>query len=86
MTEGSYLLLEPGMAVLGRDGYLGVINEVVADEMLDIFRGFVLSADGGHRDEMFVPAQYLAAVSGHTATVDLSKAEVMRLEPMASLK
>ena len=80
MQQGSYLLLEEGMAVQGRDGYLGTITEVVADEMADIFRGFMMSAEARPGEDVFVPADLVLNVLGHTAEVDLVRAEMARLE------
>lgn len=85
MQQGSYLLLEEGMAVQGRDGYLGAITEVIADEMADIFRGFMMSAEARPGDDVFVPADLVLSVFGHTVDVDLVRADMQRLESRRAL-
>jgi uncharacterized protein YrrD len=83
MERGSYLLLEPGMRVRGRDGDLGTVAEVVADENADIFRGFTLSS-GIFSANVFVPGERVTAVEGNVVTVDLDHAEAKRLTPPSS--
>ena len=75
METGSYLLIERGMPVLGIDGDLGTVSEVVADVNVDVFRGIVLEHGlfaGAHG---FIPADKVLRVEQNKVYVGLSKAE-----------
>ena len=82
MTRGSYLLIEPGMTVQGTDGEaLGTVEELVADENADIFRGIVLGlhatfSSGG---AVFVPGEHITAVEAETVFTDLSRESAAQL-------
>lgn len=82
MERGSYMLIEPGMRVVGADAELGTVAEVVADTNADIFRGFTLSL-GLFRADVFVPGDRVKAVEDNTVTVDLTREEAARLTPPA---
>src|SRR5262249_18384792 len=43
MEQGSYLQITAGMRVVGADGTLGVVSEVIADPSVDVFRGIMMS-------------------------------------------
>lgn len=75
------MLLEPGMPVHGQDGELGTVDEVVADENADIFRGFTLSV-GLFSANVLVPQDKIVAVTKDGVTVSLTRDEVERLRPV----
>jgi hypothetical protein len=82
VEKGSYLLLEPGMTVRGRDGDLGTVAAVLADESMDIFRGISVARGFlGLGASVFVPGERVTAVEGDVVTVDLSAEEAKRLPP-----
>ena len=86
MEQGSYLLLQPGMTVLGRDNtQLGTVIEVVADEGADIFRGLVLSL-GLRAAHVFVRGEHVTAVVGNTAQTDLSPNELGTMKKVTALQ
>jgi sporulation protein YlmC with PRC-barrel domain len=83
MTRGSYLLIEPGMIVHGADGNtIGTVEELVADENADIFRGIVLNRANGFlsQDIVFVPGEHVTAVEGQTVSTDLTDKIVAQLK------
>jgi hypothetical protein len=85
MEQGSYMLLTPGMEVRGADGEdLGFIVEVAADEVADIFRGFVLAPNRASHS-VFVPAERLTAVIRSIATVRLTRDDLALLEPASGV-
>jgi hypothetical protein len=82
----SYLTLEPGTAVLARDGAeLGAVEHVMADEETDIFDGLILDTSvlpGGNR---FVDASRIDEIYERGVVLDLDPAEAERLpEPTAN--
>ena len=84
MEQGSYMLLEPGMAVRGLDGDdLGSVVEVVADEATDIFRGVVVSPPGLLSGGIFVPGEHVTSVIGDIATMDLDREALTHLQSVS---
>ena len=75
METGSYLLIERGMPVLGIDGDLGTVSEVVADVNVDVFRGIVLAYGLFAGKHGFIPADKVLRVEQNKVYVGLSKAE-----------
>jgi len=71
----SYLTLEPGTPVFGRDGAeAGRVAHVLADPDADIFDGLVIDArGGGHR---FVDAPEVARIEARGVTLTLDAAAV----------
>lgn len=87
MTRGSYLLIEPGMTVQGIDGSsIGTVNELIADENADIFRGIVATLSGtSSRDQaVFVPGEHITAVEGQVVFTDLNPDSASQLEAIDS--
>lgn len=87
MTHGSYLLIEPGMAVYSAtDAVIGTVRELVADENADIFRGIVLtlvSAASG-RETVFVPGEHITAVEPQKVLTDLTENSTAQLDVVDS--
>ncbi len=81
MEQGSYLLIERGMAVKGTDGELGTVSELVADPEVDVFRGILVSHGLLLPKQLFIPAAYVVQVAERTVQVNLSKAEADALTP-----
>ena len=81
MEQGSYMLINPGMAVYGTDGHLGSVSEVVADAGVDVFRGIVVSHGLLAAHRAFVPAEYVVSVVDDKVNVSLSRQEFDRLPP-----
>ena len=75
METGSYLLIERGMPVMGTDGELGTVSEVVADVNVDVFRGIVLAYGLFAGKHGFIPADKVLRVEQNKVYVGLSKAE-----------
>jgi hypothetical protein len=71
MKEGSYFAIRPGMAVIGDEGRIGSVSEVVGDTTVDIFRGIVVS-HGLTSQHAFVDQAHVVAVVGDEVQVDLS--------------
>ena len=83
MTSGdpvSWLLIEPGWQVVGREGDgLGRVDELVGDTGKDIFSGLtVLTGVLGKR--RFVPAERVRTISEGRVEVDVSKDELHGLD------
>ena len=75
METGSYLLIERGMPVVGIDGDLGTVFEVVADVSVDVFRGIVLAHGLFAGTHGFVSADKVLRVEQNKVYVGLSKTE-----------
>lgn len=83
MERGSYLLIQPGMTVQGReDEALGTVAEVVADPNADIFRGLTLST-GLFSADVFVPGERVTSVAEDIVTLNLDREELERLRAVA---
>jgi len=81
MEQGSYLLIKPGMAVLGSDGHLGTVKDVVADIGADVFRGITVSHGLLNMKHDFVAADDVVSVDQDNVRIGLSKSD---LENIAS--
>ncbi len=67
----SWLLIEPGWAVVGRDGdELGKIVEVVGDSDKDIFNGLSVS-HGLLRSKVYVPSELVGTITEGQVELDL---------------
>lgn len=86
MTQGSYLLLEPGMKVRGADGAdLGHIVDVASDESADIFRGIVVATGLFDRHSVFVPGEHVISVIADIVSLDLNRDDLAALEPASGV-
>ena len=83
MTAGdpvSWLMIEPGWHVIGRDGAeLGKVHEVVGDSGTDIFNGLAVSP-GLLRASRYVPAERVRGIFDGRVELDVSVDEFERLE------
>lgn len=69
----SWLVVEKGWSVVGRDGAeLGSIDEVVGDSGKDIFNGLAVSP-GLLRSPRYVPAERVTAITEGCVEVDLDQ-------------
>jgi uncharacterized protein YrrD len=84
MEEGSYLLIDRGMAVRGTDGDLGTVEQVVADVNADIFRGILISAGILPPRQRFLTAEHVVSVANGAVHVDLSRREAEALPESAA--
>ena len=84
MKEGSYMLIRPGMNVVGPEGRAGSVSEVVADSAVDVFRGIVV-AHGLMGRRAFVDQSHVVAVVDDTVEIDLTPAEVGALPEAATV-
>ena len=76
----SWLVIEKGWAVVGRDGSaLGSIHEVVGDTSGDIFNGLAVSP-GLLRSPRYVPSERVGTIVEGTVEVDLDQDEFDRLD------
>ena len=67
----SWLMIEPGWAVVGRDGgELGKVAEVVGDSASDIFNGLSV-AHGLLRSKRYVPAERVGTIIEGRVELDL---------------
>jgi len=82
MEQGSYMLIEPGMAVHGVDGHLGTVSEVVADAGVDVFRGLVVAHGLILTRKALVPGDAVLTVANDVVTVTLTKAQFDALPPL----
>jgi len=74
MEQGSYMLIEPGMAVHGVDGHVGTVSEVVADTGVDVFRGLVVAHGMILTHKALVPAEAVVSVANDIVTISMTKA------------
>jgi uncharacterized protein YrrD len=82
MKEGSYLEIEPGMPVVGRDGkHLGVVEEVLEDEGSGIFVGLVIKAGHLFGRPMLLHGEHIERLHEGVVSVDATAEE---LEPYVS--
>jgi uncharacterized protein YrrD len=82
MTERpvSWLLLEKGRPVVGREGEeLGQVAEVLGDEQRDIFDGLTVRT-GLLGSSRYVPAEHVAAITTERVELDLTAAELEALD------
>jgi hypothetical protein len=79
MDPVSWLVIEPGWDVVGRDGEeLGTVHEVIGDSGKDIFNGLAVSP-GLLRSSKYVPAERVATIVDGRVELDLSVEEFERL-------
>lgn len=76
----SWLMIEKGWAVVGRDGSeLGSIHEVVGDTGEDIFNGLAVSP-GLLRSARYVPSERVGTITEGRVELDLDHDEFDRLD------
>ena len=76
----SWLVIESGWKVVGRDGEeLGTVHEVVGDTGKDIFNGLAVSP-GLLRGSRYVPAERVAQIVDGRVELDLSAEDFDRLD------
>ena len=75
----SWFLIEKGWTVVGRDGELGSVHEVVGDSGKDIFNGLSITP-GLLRTAKYVPAERVGTITEGRIEVDLSADEFDRLD------
>lgn len=79
MERGSYMLISPGMPVVGTDGSIGSVAEVVADEGVDVFRGIVVTHGMLAPKRVFVAGDEITGVTDREVDVRISRADFDRL-------
>jgi hypothetical protein len=78
----SWLVVEWGWEVVGRDGrQVGHVERVLGDETHDIFHGLAV-ATGLTGPARHVTADHVEGIVERRVTIDLTKDEVMRLDPV----
>ena len=76
----SWLLVERGWKVVGRDGKeIGRVEDVLGDEEKDIFDGLAV-ATGLLGKPRYVPSERVSSIVEGRVTVDLAKSDVDRLD------
>jgi ribosomal 30S subunit maturation factor RimM len=76
----SWLVVEPGWAVVGRDGAeVGKVEEIIGDSGEDIFNGLSVSS-GLLAKPKYVPAERVTEIVEGEVRLDLSAEEIERLE------
>jgi uncharacterized protein YrrD len=76
----SWLLVERGWTVVGRDGKeIGRVEQVLGDEQRDIFDGLAV-ATGLLGKPRYVPAERVSSIVEGCITVDLAKSDVDQLD------
>jgi hypothetical protein len=76
----SWLVIEHGWQVVGRDGEeLGTVHEVIGDTGVDIFHGLAVST-GVLRSSKYVPAERVRAIYEGRVELDLTAEEFERLD------
>lgn len=76
----SWLLIEKGWRVVGRDGGdLGSVDAVVGDTGQDIFNGLAVSP-GFLRHARYVPAERVTSITERRVVVDLDESAFGRLD------
>ena len=82
MTDGtpvSWLVIEQGWTVVGRDGdELGHVDEIVGDSGADIFNGLSISTGLLHGPR-YVPSERVSLITEGRVQLDLSQDEFERL-------
>ena len=79
MERGSYMLISPGMPVVGVDGTIGSVAEVVADSGMDVFRGIVVSHGMISPKRVFIMSDDITSVTDTEVDVRLSIADFERM-------
>jgi hypothetical protein len=76
----SWLMLEPGYSVVGADGEeLGNIDEVLGDQVADIFDGLSV-ATGLLGKPKYVAAELVASIDTEAVRLTIGKDELERLD------
>jgi hypothetical protein len=76
----SWLLIEKGWTVLSADGQeVGRVSEVTGDDRADIFDGLAFRPHS-MRHARYVPAERVGSITQGTVTLNLSTAEIERLD------
>jgi hypothetical protein len=76
----SWLVIERGWTVVGSDGEeVGQVEELVGDTGKDIFNGLTVST-GLLGAAKYVPSERVAEITDERVVLDISAAEVERLE------
>jgi hypothetical protein len=76
----SWLLIEPGWAVVAADGsHVGYVQEVVGDDSVDIFDGLALSTSL-FDDLKYVPAEKVGRIFDRRVELLVSSNDVQQLE------
>jgi len=79
----SWLVVEWGWEVVGPDGkQVGHVERVLGDETHDIFHGLAV-ATGLMGPARQVTAEHVVSIVERRITIDLTKDEVERLDPVA---
>jgi uncharacterized protein YrrD len=79
MERGSYMLIQPGMPVVGPDGNLGSVIEVIADVDVDVFRGIILSHGLLFTRRAFISADAIVQVTESEVDVSVSRTDLNRM-------
>jgi hypothetical protein len=76
MREGSYLEIQPGMRVVGRDGEtIGGVREVIVDKGSDIFVGLAVRPNL-FTHELLVPGERVERLRDGVVRVDAVESEL----------
>jgi hypothetical protein len=76
----SWLVVEPGWAVVGSDGTeVGKVEEIIGDSGEDIFNGLSVSS-GLLAKPKYVPAERVTEIVEGEVRLDLSAEQIERLE------
>jgi uncharacterized protein YrrD len=79
----SWMLIEPGWRVVGRDGEeLGSVHEVVGDENVDIFTGLTIH-HGLLKPPRYVPSERVAEIVEGRVVLDVGEDELESLDEQA---
>ena len=79
MEKGSYLLIKRGMHVVGEDGAIGTVSDVIADYESDVFRGIVVSHGLILPKQGFVSADSVVRVDNDAVQVSVTKQQADHL-------
>jgi hypothetical protein len=80
----SWLVLEPGHAVVTADGEkLGTVKEVLGDTEADIFDGLRLTAGSLGMDETYVPAELVESIDTEAVRLTIPADESNRLDRLS---
>jgi uncharacterized protein YrrD len=84
MEQGSYLLIENGMAVRGTDAEIGSVAQVIADPGMDVFRGLIITHGHLLPRQGFLSAEQIISVIDGVVHVSLTRTEAENLPPPAA--
>ena len=78
----SWLVIEPGWTVVGRDGHdIGKVESVIGDAQRDIFDGLAVATKLIGRPR-YIPSERVGEIVDGRIQVDLSHEDVDALEPL----